>query len=80
MNLFRYSVFEFRVLIYMSKAIYKIHGMDCASCASLLELDLEDAGIKSSCSYPKETLEINGDHDPKKVEEIVKKSGYNIVK
>jgi copper chaperone CopZ len=60
--------------------IYKINGMDCASCASLLEMDLEDIGVKSSCSYPKSTLEVSGDHDPKKVEDIIKKSGFNISK
>ena len=54
--------------------IYKIKGFDCASCASLLEMDLEDAGIKAKCSYSKETLEIEGDHDIKKVEEIVRKT------
>ncbi len=59
---------------------YKIKGMDCAACATLLEMDLEDAGIKASCSYPKETLEIDDDYDLKKIEEIVKKSGYNFVK
>lgn len=58
--------------------IYKIKGFDCASCASLLEMDLEDAGIKAKCSYQKESLEIEGDHDSKKVVEIVKKSGYSI--
>ncbi|HET7099415.1 MAG TPA: cation transporter [Patescibacteria group bacterium] len=58
---------------------YKIKGMDCASCASLIEMDLEDVGIKSKCSYPKETLEIDGPHDEKKVIEIVKKSGYSII-
>jgi len=62
----------------MQKKIYKIKGMDCASCASLLEMDLEDAGFKASCSYPKETLEIEGEYDPKKVFEIVKKSGYSV--
>ena len=60
--------------------IYKIEGMDCASCASLLEMDLEDIGIKASCSYPKSSLEVVGDHDAKKVEEIIKKSGFNISK
>lgn len=63
----------------MLKKIYKIKGMDCASCASLIEMDMEDAGIKASCSYPKETLEVEGKHDVKKVAEIVNKSGYNIV-
>lgn len=62
----------------MSKAIYKIRGMDCTSCAALLEMDLEDVGIKAKCSYPKESLEIEGDYDKNKVIEIVKKSGYTI--
>jgi len=61
------------------KKVYKIEGMDCASCASLIEMDLEDVGIKASCSYPKETLEVEGVHDIKKIEEVVKKSGYNLV-
>ena len=62
----------------MKKTTYKVKGFDCASCASLLEMDLEDAGIKASCSYTKETVEIDGNHDKKKVIEIVKKSGYSI--
>lgn len=60
------------------KKIYKIKGMDCASCASLIEMDLEDAGIKTKCSYSKETLEVEGAHDKKKVVEIVSKSGFSI--
>ncbi len=59
---------------------YKVVGMDCASCASLLELDLEDAGIKASCSYAKEVLEVEGEHDQKKVADIVTKSGYTLQK
>ena len=62
----------------MKKKIYKISGMNCASCASMIELDLEDAGIKAKCSYPKSTLEVEGLHNPKKVIETVKKSGYSI--
>ncbi len=62
----------------MQKKIYKISGLDCASCATLLELDLEDAGIKASCSYAKGVLEIEGGHDNKKLVEIVTKSGYSI--
>ncbi len=62
-----------------TKKIYKIEGMDCDSCATLLELDLEDAGIKNCrCSYPKKTLEIYEDHDEIKVVEIISKSGYSI--
>ena len=57
---------------------YKISGMDCDSCAKMIELDLEDAGITAKCSYLKEVLEITHDHDSTKVVEIVKKSGYSI--
>ena len=57
---------------------YKVEGMDCASCATMIELDLEDVGIKASCSYAKGVLEVEGNHDSKKVVEIVKKSGYSI--
>ena len=62
----------------MDKKIYKIKGFDCASCAAILEMDLEDAGIKALCSYAKETLEVDASYDPKKVIEIVEKSGYSI--
>lgn len=62
----------------MSKKIYKVNNMDCASCALLIEGDLEDAGIKCICSYAKQTLEVHGNHDEKKLREIVKKAGYEI--
>ena len=52
--------------------------MHCASCASMIELDLEDAGISAKCSYQKETLEVDGSVDSKKIIEVVKKSGYSI--
>lgn len=58
---------------------YKIKGLDCASCASLIEMDLEDIGISCKCSYSKETLEIKEEHDIEKIKEIIAKSGYNIV-
>lgn len=58
--------------------IYKIDGMHCASCASMLELDLEDAGIRAKCSYADSALEVEGKHDTKKVKEIVIKSGYSV--
>lgn len=61
------------------KKIYKIKGMDCASCAAMLELDFEDAGIKAKCSFPKETLEIEGPLDEKKIVEIITKAGYSII-
>ncbi|MEK7497883.1 MAG: cation transporter [Patescibacteria group bacterium] len=63
------------------KKTYKIKGMDCASCASLIEMDLEDAGIKANCSYPREILEVEFDPTEtkeKQIEELVKKAGYSI--
>lgn len=65
----------------MQKKTYKIKGMDCTSCASLLEMDLEDFGIKATCSYPKETLEVEfepKEMNEKKVIELVKKAGYSV--
>lgn len=65
----------------MVKKIYKVKGMDCASCAQLLEMDLEDAGFKASCSYPQESLEVEYEtgHNPEeKIREIVEASGYSI--
>ena len=59
--------------------VYKIKGLDCASCASLIEMDLEEKGLKCKCSYAKETLEVEGEHDLKMLKEIVGKSGYNIL-
>jgi copper chaperone CopZ len=57
---------------------YKISGMSCPSCASMIELDLEDAGIKAKCSYPKSTVEVEGDGNFVKIKEVVEKSGYQI--
>lgn len=61
-----------------NKKIYKITGMHCASCAAMIELDLEDAGINAKCSYANSSLEIEGKHDEKKVIEVIKKSGYSV--
>ena len=57
---------------------YKLSGMDCANCATMLECDLEDAGCKAKCSYAKGVLVIEEPHDPKKVVETVRKAGYSI--
>ncbi|KKQ48281.1 MAG: hypothetical protein US68_C0038G0002 [Candidatus Shapirobacteria bacterium GW2011_GWE1_38_10] len=47
---------------------YKVEGMHCASCA----------GVKAKCSYAKGTLDVEGEHDSKKIVEVVNKSGYSI--
>lgn len=60
---------------------YKIEGMNCSSCAAMLELDLEDEGIKSSCSYADCQLKIDSDEKDvgKKVRRVVEKAGYKLV-
>lgn len=60
------------------KKTYKIKGLDCASCALLVEMDLEEKGIKCKCSYAKEILEVEGEYDLKILKETVEKSGYKI--
>lgn len=59
----------------------KVNGMHCESCAKMIELDLEDEGIKATCNYVSCELKIND--NPKGIEkakigEILKKSGYSI--
>ena len=65
----------------MIKKNYKVEGMDCASCAALIEMDLEDIGVKAKCSYPKELLEVEFDSEKIKEEEIKKlvvSAGYGL--
>jgi copper chaperone CopZ len=63
------------------KKVYKVTGMHCASCAMVIESDLEDVGIKASCSYAKQTIEISESEIQKEayIKEVVKKAGYTIV-
>ncbi|KKQ37471.1 MAG: hypothetical protein US53_C0018G0009 [Candidatus Woesebacteria bacterium GW2011_GWA1_37_7] len=63
------------------KKIYKIKGMDCSACASLIELELEDLGVVSKCDFAKETLEINKNEkaNENKIRSLIEKLGYIIV-
>ena len=66
----------------MLKKTYKVKGMNCASCASLIELGLEDNGIKARCSFAKEELEV--EFDPTKIDEVkirksVRSVGYDLI-
>lgn len=61
------------------KKLYKIEGMDCASCAKLIELDLEDAGITAKCNWAKQTLEISDPDKLDKIKSIVNDSGYKLM-
>ncbi len=65
----------------MTKKSYKVEGMHCGSCASVIELDLEDTGVKASCSYAKQTLEVEFDEKAvgeDTIKNVVKKSGYTL--
>jgi copper chaperone CopZ len=61
------------------KKIFKIKGMDCPSCATLLECELEDAGITAVVNFVKETLEVDKKEDINKINVIVKKLGHQLV-
>ncbi|MBL7036714.1 cation transporter [Candidatus Microgenomates bacterium] len=62
------------------KKTYKIAGMNCDSCAKMIELDLEEININGKCSFSKSelTVDIGDKSQEKKVIEIVKKAGYSI--
>lgn len=54
--------------------------MECASCAAMLEIDLEDADIKGKCSFATSELRVESDHKDidNKVRQIVEKAGYQL--
>lgn len=55
--------------------------MNCPSCATLIEVELEEAGIKAKCSYAKETLEVESENTPEeKIKNIINKSDYDLSK
>ena len=65
----------------MKKKTFKVEGMHCASCSMVIESDLEDAGVNATCSYAKQSLDV--EFDPKKIDEmkihdVVKKAGYTL--
>ena len=69
-------------LLFDMKKIYKISGMHCPSCAMLIEGELEDAGMKATCSYANQTVEgeVQGEGvDEKRIKEAVAKAGYQVV-
>lgn len=65
----------------MTKKSYKVLDMHCTSCALVIESDLADAGIKASCSYARQTLDVEYDEakvTEKTVQSIVRASGYDM--
>lgn len=64
-----------------SKKVYKIENMHCASCAMVIESELEDAGVNASCSWAKQTLEVKDSNvSDEKIRRTVEKAGYKLAK
>ena len=66
----------------MAKKTYKVSGMHCTSCATVIESDLEDEGVKAACSYTHQTLDVEYDEKKTpegKIKKIVAQSGYTVV-
>ena len=55
--------------------------MHCPSCAMLIEGELEDVGVKATCSYAKQTVEVESkEHiDEEYVRATVARAGYTLV-
>lgn len=66
----------------MIKKTFKLDGLHCTSCAVLIEGDLEDSGVRASCHYAKETMDV--EFDPSKtteadIKKTIAKNGYRVV-
>lgn len=56
--------------------------MHCTSCAMVIEGELEDIGVKASCSYARETVEVSYDENKltdAAIKETIRKAGYQTV-
>lgn len=65
----------------MVKKTYKVNGMDCDACAKMIELDMEDLGVKALCSYPKQELKVEYDSEKiseEEIKEVIVNSRYNL--
>jgi copper chaperone CopZ len=64
------------------KKTFKISGMHCASCAFMIEGELEDRGIKARCDFVRETVEVEYEQtktDDSQIIEMIEKQGYKVV-
>lgn len=62
----------------MVKKTYLVRGMHCTACATSIELDLEDAGIKASCSWAKQTLEVDEKASKEDLRKVIQPLGYDL--
>ncbi len=66
----------------MTQKTYKVNGMHCAACATMIELDLEDHGITAKCNYAQQVLEVDFDDtkiEEEKIKKVVEQSGYTLI-
>lgn len=66
----------------MTQKTYKVSGMHCASCATMIELDLEDEGITAKCNYAQQVLKVSFDDtkiEEDKIKKVVEQSGYTLI-
>lgn len=66
----------------MTKATLKLSGLDCASCAMIIDDVLEEMdGVKTAkTNYIKEQVEVEFDENKTKLQEIknlIEKAGYS---
>lgn len=62
---------------------FKIYGMHCASCATMIDLDLEEVpGIKSSkTNYAKQETTVEFDSvqiSPDRISTVIQQTGYRV--
>lgn len=58
---------------------FLIAGLNCDSCAKMIEINLEEEGIKAVCDYANSRLEIKTKNaNVKKIKKVVEKLGYKL--
>ncbi len=65
----------------MIKKSYHVRGMHCTNCPLVIESDLEDAGVKATCSYARATLDVEFDEtraSDETIRKVVSASGYEL--
>ncbi len=65
----------------MTTKTLTVDGMHCASCAMLIEGELEDIGAQARCSWTAQKVEVS--YDPAKLTDkdiraAIKRAGYRV--
>lgn len=66
----------------MVRKSLKLSGLHCASCAMLVEGELEDIGVKAACNWPKEIVDVEYDEGAikdKDIKDAIARAGYSVV-